>query len=913
MPPRKKKTTKNANVPTGLPLGSFEVIRNRIKEFKLSMVDTDEGYAVDATDLYESLKCYGVVLYKERTNEKKFRCLCSAKCTQDKVTLNLNQKWEGDKMVWVSSNATRHLSEQHNILTRNSEKRLKKVQDEEQYRHEMLHSFRHDMKRLGELQWAKMVLLCRLPFLFTTLAVVRDTMHYTCIETMTKNISRNRIVHLCTEIYSQVMGCIKRMMLDTIEAHGMRVFSVNVDNWKSENSTRHFMGMRIYFMDKFFELQTFLLGMREFDPSSAMRDGALGQRNSMNAWGKGLLKTYGLAFENVFSGTTDKANDVRVLCQQDMNAYWEWCPPHMINCGLYYTFGDRNPEMKQEVAYMRENIATIRNLTKKGTLFDEKKAELNPEAAKKELYALQDQRFMGVFMTMVRYYELFETINDTLSVANLANPVSLSKLELVQLISILAPLREISVKCQVQSEAYGYRILQKIINERLEGSLNEKRPVKNYFCQQELFTSFTHRVALTRRLMIEGIDLKFFKRYFEMSRVTKTREVVFQPYLLEAQNLLHPAFRNLDPVYLVINELVTSESVAIRKWLYPVKKKAKKMKNGGREYLNARKADYIKQVQKLVTAAIKKNIIDTIIQSKPEEPVPMETWEDAQPQHRSLNMTSVEQSVFEKREEQPSSSRERSCNRSIFDLAGSEFETYLTASQSDSSFIDTSLVCNVSKWMQKIGQYKFQLIIRAMVAFFGVPTSSSGIELDFYFSGLLLNKQRMSMASDLIEIVHMLDRNRRLIDLVQVDVLTKASAKLARPIFCGDDYLPDKESPEEDLSRSDSDHDYAEPESSDEEEQGQSTEAKQRQDAERQRRSEMHQQQEDQFAEDELKRRQESLAKETAQQKKKDELAKKMEKEREIELEKKRLNKLEERKEQQRKNEVKRRQDQVYL
>ena len=222
------------------------------------------------------------------------------------------------------------------------------------------------------------------------------------------------------------------------------------------------------------------------------------------------------------------------------------------------------------------------------------------------------------------------------------------------------------------------------------------------------------------------------------------------------------------------------------------------MLRGGDEYINSRKLEYINKVQNLIIGAVQKHIVDTIIDSQPEEPMDDEVWQEHVPQPRSLNMTSFEQNIFREREAHPTERIPSHNTRSIYDLAKSELEKYLAASPHNNVFSETSVVCDIPKWMAKFGQYQYKLICRAMARFFGVPTSSAGIENDFYFSSLLLNKQRMSMGSELIEMTHMTDRNRDLIDLVQVNALTVAAAKLARPTFCGDAYLSEIY-PEEDL------------------------------------------------------------------------------------------------------------------
>ena len=245
--------------------------------------------------------------------------------------------------------------------------------------------FEGNIERLCELQWTKMIMLARLPFSFSTLKVVRDTMHYSCIEEMNLRLSMPRVLHLATEIYSQVLCVVKGMISASIEAHGKRIFSINVDGWKPKNSIRRFVGLRLYFLDSQYILTTIMLAIREFYPSSAMRTGEDGLSTSMRVWLRGMLATFGLTFEHIFGAATDAAGDVRLLCKNDVNANWEWCPPHEINCMLKYAFGKRNLEIMVEVLAMKTTIKSLRDSTAHRALFQETLEEENPGNAGKVL------------------------------------------------------------------------------------------------------------------------------------------------------------------------------------------------------------------------------------------------------------------------------------------------------------------------------------------------------------------------------------------------------------------------------------------------------------------------------------------------------------------------------------------------
>ena len=246
---------------------------------------------------------YGIVLHNQVGEKKMFLCMASPACVQQSVTIKLSTEQEADGPIrFLTSNPIKHLFVQHDIMSDLQKKRLEKKNTIEEEQHMMLLKFNGNMRRLCELQWAKMVVLARLPFTFATLQVVRDTMHFTCIPEMNMKLSMPRVLHLTTEIYSQVLSVVKGMISTSIEAHGEKIFSVNVDGWKPKNSIRKFIGLRLYFMDPDYVLTTIMLAIREFDPSSKMRTGEGGLALSMRVWLEGMLETFGLSFKTSLLG-----------------------------------------------------------------------------------------------------------------------------------------------------------------------------------------------------------------------------------------------------------------------------------------------------------------------------------------------------------------------------------------------------------------------------------------------------------------------------------------------------------------------------------------------------------------------------------------------------------------------------------
>ena len=721
---------------------------------------------------------------------------------------------------YITSNVNRHLREQHGIITEASEKQANKLVAENQYRHELAQAFKNNMSRLGELQWVLMMILCRLPTAFGSYKVVKDTMALTGIEELKQNLHRTRVNHIITEIYNQTLAVARQQIVDAKKAHGNRIFSINVDNWKSKNSTRKFMGIRLYFNDAKMKFQNWMLSVREFNPSFQMRKGPTGLRRSMDVWAKAICLHYGIKFEDIFGATTDKAGDVRILNQLDIQANWDWCIPHLLNCVLYYAFGaKRNPWMHREIDEMKNAISSIRDLTKDGNLFEEILIEENPEAAKKLLQTHQEQRFMGVYLTCKRYYEMFETINETCLASGIVNKVKMTKPELKQLISVLQPLRDISRSAQTQQSAYGFRILQKLIHERLEGVMNAAKSVIAFDNKDEIISSLCGGVITTRKLIIDAIDLKFFKRYFQKTKVTSSGDVTVQAYLIECQHLLHPALRNLKPVMNVIEHMVRTGSVACESWTRKNKKLAGRHAQSlatrgltnrpvdelAMEFFKKKRSEYILHVQNDIHDTVKNHIIDAIIESNPEaiDGNVSDVEVEVEPRQRSLQFASLEQYVTDQNEGAPESSTDgRRPVQSIVRRISHCMESYLKAKTSTHrAFQNQAVNCNLVEWKELHGS-AFADVASAFAAYFGVPTSSAGVELDFYFASLLLVKQRMSMKGPLVEMMHMLDRNRQWVDLTQVDKLTALQALNVQPHFSGDDHVVYSDD-EEDMGHAD--------------------------------------------------------------------------------------------------------------
>ena len=284
--------------------------------------------------------------------------------------------------------------------------------------------------------------------------------------------------------------------------------------------------------------------------------------------------------------------------------------------------------------------------------------------------------------------------------------------------------------------------------------------------------------------------MKFFSRYFRKEgKSTELR----QAFMLEAQHMLHPAFRNITLVHNVMTELVNSESIAVGgPWWKQAKKSARenalaasrgKSKGKGsnaplndaiyRQFLTKAKAEFLKQSFEKVETKVKQSIIDTIVDADPKH-ISKNVEEEEEFEDQFLRQasftgcTSVEMDLnLEHGVETDFGSMPRS-STSKRTRVRNQFTEYLHAQRNIPAFSNVKLSLNLAQWTKEIGLFKYAMVVLAIPYFFGVPTSSSGIELDFYFESLLLTKRRMSMRGEVAEMLHMVDRNKSKVDLSQV-------------------------------------------------------------------------------------------------------------------------------------------------
>ncbi|CAN0560022.1 unnamed protein product [Laminaria digitata] len=133
------------------------------------------------------------------------------------------------------------------------------------------------------------------------------------------------------EFYAATASRFKTEM--AAEVGGVPLLHLNLDLWVDKFSSLKYMGVRLFYVDRNWELKSRRLAVRQFNPTTEMLES---DRLSalLEKYLKSVLEEFGLNTSLLFSATSDAGSDVKRLCKVLLPGLWEWCVCHMINCAL---------------------------------------------------------------------------------------------------------------------------------------------------------------------------------------------------------------------------------------------------------------------------------------------------------------------------------------------------------------------------------------------------------------------------------------------------------------------------------------------------------------------------------------------------------------------------------------------------
>ncbi|KAG1700769.1 hypothetical protein DVH05_011656 [Phytophthora capsici] len=120
-------------------------------------------------------------------------------------------------------------------------------------------------------------------------------------------INNHTVTRSTVELYSsaRVVAC---SVIDRNKVFGVPAFTVVCDILTSKTpKPTEYLGLRLYFTDCEWKLQSILLGFRHYEPMYGER--SEGSRGPLKRWILELLKDFGVTLKDVYAATTDEVDD----------------------------------------------------------------------------------------------------------------------------------------------------------------------------------------------------------------------------------------------------------------------------------------------------------------------------------------------------------------------------------------------------------------------------------------------------------------------------------------------------------------------------------------------------------------------------------------------------------------------------
>lgn len=92
-------------------------------------------------------------------------------------------------------------------------------------------------------------------------------------------------------------------------------------------------GIRLFYVDRAWQLKSRLLAVRQFNPTAEVLESNR-LSDLLQDYLKSVLEEYDLDVSMIFSATSNSGSDVKRLCDVLLPGLWEWCVCHMLNCAL---------------------------------------------------------------------------------------------------------------------------------------------------------------------------------------------------------------------------------------------------------------------------------------------------------------------------------------------------------------------------------------------------------------------------------------------------------------------------------------------------------------------------------------------------------------------------------------------------
>ncbi len=329
-----------------------------------------------------------------------------------------------------------------------------------------------DKARAALLLFTKCTIVMSWPFSWTENATFRDMLldldGY-------RRFGSFRVRRAIMELYFYVTDQIKKDLHEAKkESCGLPMFHVNVDLWVDTISGQKFIGVRIFYLNKFFEYKSRLLAVKLYKPHPDLKD-KKSAGELLCIWIEDVLCEFGLNIEDVRSATTDGGSDVKKCFSTFMCDHWIWCIPHLINRALVDALGMNEKKKKKKKKeedsddLLSEEAATVgicRNKEMRTLLADYKNAlaftkqsglakdivdhlQYEECAAALRVTSYVPHRWSSLVLSLERFLKLRNSIRSAFRICKKTFPLNDSQIaQLIELYSVLVVVKEVVCTAQ---------------------------------------------------------------------------------------------------------------------------------------------------------------------------------------------------------------------------------------------------------------------------------------------------------------------------------------------------------------------------------------------------------------------------------------------------------------------------------
>ena len=203
--------------------------------------------------------------------------------------------------------------------------------------------------------WAKLIVFNNLSFRLIKSPEAREIFEFGP-STMNMKMGEERLKHLIVEMYAYVQNVIAQKIAHARLTNQLPLFHISADAWKSKPQNQKYLGLRVWFVDEKWKLQSFSIAVWEFSPTYVARSSIkLSKLHALHT--QCILQDFGFGQFDIYGATTDSGSDVKACVSAEMHLQWEWCIPHMVNRCVLEAFGDtekkKNSKNKEARSFVK--------------------------------------------------------------------------------------------------------------------------------------------------------------------------------------------------------------------------------------------------------------------------------------------------------------------------------------------------------------------------------------------------------------------------------------------------------------------------------------------------------------------------------------------------------------------------------